>query len=70
MWMLKHPLARRTAVVLVCTSCNEEVEDEAYWDEESQMCNVCFEVSDGPTYCCGIMYDNGEHACRSCGEPL
>jgi hypothetical protein len=57
-------------VALVCMLCDGEVDDEADWDEESQICNACFEVSDGPSYCCGIMYDNGEHACRSCGEPL
>lgn len=57
-------------MTLVCTSCEEEIEDEADWDDESQMCNACFEVSGGPTYCCGIMYDNGEDTCMSCGEPL
>lgn len=23
-----------------------------------------------PSYCCGVMYDEGETACRSCGDPL
>jgi len=55
---------------LVCTSCDEVVEDEADWDEESQLCNACFEVSGGPSYCCGMIYEDGEDTCRSCGEPL
>jgi hypothetical protein len=59
-----------TAMTLVCTACDDEVEDEDYWDEESKMCLGCFEVSGSPTYCCGIMYDEGEDTCKSCGEPL
>ncbi len=57
-------------VALVCTSCGEAVEDEADWDDESGMCMACFEGSDGPTYCCGMIYEDGETVCRSCGEPL
>ena len=56
---------------LVCTSCDEEVDDEDYWDEESQLCNACCgEVSGGPMYCCGIIYEDGEDTCMSCGDPL
>lgn len=25
---------------------------------------------DGTNYCCGMMYEDGELACNSCGEPL
>ena len=28
------------------------------------------EFANGPKYCCGLMYENGEDTCRSCGEPL
>ena len=54
----------------VCTSCEEEVENEADWDEEDQLCNSCFEVSGGPKYCCGVIYEHDEDTCMSCGEPL
>ena len=61
---------QEAAVTLVCTSCGDDVEDKGHWDEESQMCLACFEVSSGPTYCCGVMYEEGEDTCWSCGEPL
>jgi hypothetical protein len=57
-------------VTLVCTVCDEVVENEADWHDESELCNSCFEVSGGSMYCCGIMYDNGEDTCSSCGDPL
>jgi len=28
------------------------------------------EVSGGTSYCCGMMYEDGEDTCASCGEPL
>lgn len=63
-------MAREAVVTHVCTSCGEEVEDQADWDEESQTCNACREVSGGPVYCCGMIYEDGEDTCRSCGDPL
>jgi hypothetical protein len=58
-------------MTLTCTSCEEEV-DEVDWHEEDQLCTACFEVSgDGAAkYCCGAIYEEGEDTCRSCGEPL
>lgn len=57
---------------LVCTLCEEAVENEADWDEESEICMACFEVGggSGPRYCCGSIYEDGEDTCRSCGDPL
>ena len=52
-----------------CTSCDNKV-SKANWHEEDQLCNACFEVSDGPKYCCGAIYEEGEDTCMSCGEPL
>jgi hypothetical protein len=57
-------------VTFVCTACEEEVKDPANWDEEDQLCIPCFEVSGGPKYCCGAIYEDGEDTCMSCGEPL
>jgi hypothetical protein len=57
-------------MTLICTTCDQEVA-EAEWHEEDQLCEGCFEVSgDGATYCCGAIYEEGEYACMSCGEPL
>ncbi len=37
-------------------------------------CDSCFEEHglDGgfPSYCCGMIYEEGEFACASCGDPL
>lgn len=55
---------------LVCTSCEEVVENEAYWVDEDELCMACFEVGGGSTYCCGAIYESGEDTCASCGEPL
>jgi len=58
-------------MTLICTSCDEEVAEDD-WHEEDQLCTACFEVSgDGTaTYCCGVIYEDGEDTCMSCGEPL
>jgi hypothetical protein len=53
----------------VCTSCDEKV-DAANWHKKEKLCEACFEVSGGPTYCCGAIYEQGEATCKSCGEPL
>jgi hypothetical protein len=57
-------------MTLICPLCDEVVEDEADWVDSDDMCNTCFEVSGGPKYSCGVMYDDGEDTCRSCGESL
>ncbi|KJF25092.1 hypothetical protein SZ00_02018 [Rhodococcus sp. AD45] len=57
-------------MALVCTSCEESVEDEANWYEQDEICMACLEVGGGSTYCCGAIYENGEETCGSCGEPL
>lgn len=54
----------------ICTLCDEVVEDEEHWDEISELCKPCFEVGGSSDYCCGVIYDDGETSCRSCGEPL
>ncbi len=57
---------------LICDGCREPIED----DEEPLESNgevwhvACFEVSDGPRYCCGLIYEHGEDTCMSCGDPL
>lgn len=54
-----------------CTVCDATV-DEADFDDEEQLCSACFEVSgdSAPRYCCGVIYEDGEDTCMSCGEPL
>lgn len=57
---------------LICEGCDEPIEDgdgHLHFNGEDWH-ESCFEVSDGPSYCCGIMYDSGEDICRSCGDPL
>ena len=54
----------------ICTLCDEVVEDEEHWDEISKLCKPCFQVGGSSDYCCGVIYDDGETSCRSCGEPL
>jgi hypothetical protein len=58
-------------MTLICTSCDEEV-DELNWHDEDELCTPCFEVSGDSTakYCCGSIYEEGEDTCKSCGEPL
>ena len=58
-------------MTFICTSCDEEV-DEVDWHDEDQLCTACFEVSGdfADKYCCGNIYEEGEDTCRSCGEPL
>jgi hypothetical protein len=63
-------------MTLICTSCDEVVEDEADWVDFNGVgyCNDCFEngASDGSgtKYCCGVIYEDGEDHCMSCGDPL
>lgn len=60
----------RTRVTLVCSVCEEVVEDAANWIDEEDMCNSCSANSTSPRYCCGGIYEEGEDTCPSCGEPL
>ena len=57
-------------MTLVCTSCEEDIENETQWDDVGQLCLACFELGGSPTYCCGAIYEGGEDVCASCGEPL
>ena len=51
-----------------CEVCEEEfIPEELY---EDGMCSRCAELSGGPKYCCGVIYENDESVCASCGEPL
>ena len=52
-----------------CETCGQEVDDED--DLEDGECDECAASEyTGPKYCCGIMYDDGEDTCMSCGESL
>lgn len=57
---------------LLCEGCEEPIEtDDSHIDFNGEDWHeACFEVSGGATYCCGMMYDDGEATCHSCGEPL
>ena len=51
-----------------CEACEEEfVPGEFY---EDGLCSGCAELSGGPKYCCGVIYESGEDVCASCGEGL
>ena len=54
----------------ICPGCGEPVIDEDFDFNGQQWHEACFEVSGGPTYCCGMIYEEGEATCLSCGEPL
>lgn len=56
----------------ICEGCAEPIEDgDSQVDFNGEDWHEsCFEVSDGPTYCCGAIYEDGEDTCMSCGEPL
>jgi hypothetical protein len=54
----------------ICDSCGEEV-DSATVDNICDLCNDCYENGDSATkYCCGMIYEEGETTCMSCGDPL
>ncbi|MEU2315092.1 hypothetical protein [Streptomyces albidoflavus] len=56
----------------ICTTCDTDFssqqgltthqDDGCEWDDD--------ETSTGPTYCCGMIYEEGESICHSCGEPV
>ncbi|HTW16168.1 MAG TPA: LIM domain-containing protein [Nocardioides sp.] len=58
--------------MLTCEGCGEPIQgDDSHLDFNGEDWHEgCFEVSGGPTYCCGMIYENGEDTCFSCGEPL
>lgn len=56
---------------LNCGVCDRPLsESEAIDHGDEWLCSECFENSNAPAYCCGIMYDHGETTCMSCGDPL
>lgn len=57
---------------LTCEGCGEPIEDVGnYTDFNGEDWHeACFEVSGGASYCCGMMYEDGEDTCMSCGEPV
>ena len=53
---------------LTCDSCGDDVDEE---DMEEGQCEDCRSAEyTGPKYCCGVMYEDGEDTCMSCGEWL
>jgi len=57
---------------LTCEGCKEPIEDDgSHTESNGEDWHVaCFEVSGGSSYCCGMIYEDGEDTCGSCGEPL
>lgn len=52
-----------------CETCGCEVDDED--DLEDGECEDCAGSEyTGDKYCCGMIYEDGEDTCMSCGEPL
>jgi hypothetical protein len=52
-----------------CDSCGEEA-DRSSVDNIWDLCNDCYNAGGGTNYCCGMIYEDGETTCRSCGDPL
>lgn len=50
-----------------CSSCGEEADPE---EMDEGMCEDCQGTGSWPNYCCGMIYEDGESACMSCGEAL
>lgn len=63
---------RETGVQLICEGCDEPIEDdESHLDFNGEDWHeACFEVRSGPRYCCGMIYEDGDDTCLSCGESL
>lgn len=58
------------ADTFICDSCGDVV-DSATVDNIWDLCNDCYENGDSATkYCCGMIYEEGETTCMSCGDPL
>ena len=62
---------RTTNTSTTCDDCGVDFE-YPLWLTAHQIVGGCEEGSDdgGTNYCCGVMYDEGEIVCASCGEPL
>jgi hypothetical protein len=53
---------------LTCDCCGCEVDES---DMEEGQCPECYGSEyTGPKYCCGMIYEEGEDTCASCGESL
>ena len=53
---------------LTCDCCGCEVDES---DMQEGQCPECYNSEyTGPKYCCGMIYEDGEDTCMSCGEPL
>ncbi len=60
------PIEAKTT--LICDCCGCEVDES---DMEEGQCPECYASEyTGPKYCCGMIYEDGEDTCASCGEPL
>lgn len=53
---------------LTCDACGCEIADEN--DMQEGMCEKCFSDWSPASYCCGMIYEDGEDTCASCGESL
>ncbi|MGW4694052.1 hypothetical protein ACWEO1_16855 [Kitasatospora cineracea] len=52
-----------------CSDCEELFEDLQALNTHAEL--ECTEGDGGGTaYCCGMIYEDGESSCDSCGEPL
>lgn len=51
-----------------CSGCDNLYDD--LQGLNSHLESNCDGGEGGPAYCCGMMYDDGESTCGSCGEPL
>lgn len=57
-----------SVTTLECDSCGDEVDEE---DMDQGKCEDCNNSEyTGATYCCGVMYEEREDTCMSCGESL
>lgn len=52
---------------LTCDCCGGPVRVE---DMEEGQCEECRYSDSGSSYCCGMIYEEGEFVCASCGDPL
>ena len=60
--------ATESEIMMTCDSCGQEVSED---EIEGGQCEECRDSDyDGPKYCCGAIYEEGEDTCASCGEPL
>lgn len=57
-----------SGTTLTCDTCGDDVDEE---DMENGQCEDCYNNDDsGAKYCCGMIYEEGEDTCMSCGESL